>query len=127
MAISPLQIGSSALQAYQRGVDTVANNLANANTPGFKPQRTQFRENTPPGTGVSATTTTQSSGTASQTPVPPIAPTPTATGAPGDTPSATDITTESLQLLVYQRGYEASAKVVKTSDQLLGTLFDAHG
>lgn len=37
-----LSIGATGMQAHQQGVETIANNIANANTPGFKKSRVGF-------------------------------------------------------------------------------------
>jgi flagellar hook-associated protein 1 len=42
-----LQIGLSALQASQAAIDTTANNVGNANTPGYHRQRVEFRNRLP--------------------------------------------------------------------------------
>jgi len=52
MSISALTTGTSGLTANQRALDVAANNIANANTPGFQPQQAAFQESSPAGTGV---------------------------------------------------------------------------
>ena len=52
MSISALTSGTSGLTANQRALDVAANNVANANTPGFQPQQAAFQESSPAGTGV---------------------------------------------------------------------------
>ena len=52
MSISALTSGTSGLTANQRALDVAANNIANANTPGFQPQQAAFQESSPAGTGV---------------------------------------------------------------------------
>jgi flagellar hook protein FlgE len=42
-------------------------------------------------------------------------------------PSGTDLTAEMVNLLMYRMDFQASAKAVKTSDELLGTLIDTRG
>jgi flagellar basal-body rod protein FlgG len=42
--IDSLYIGASGMQAQQLSVDTIANNLANVNTPGFKRNRVSFQD-----------------------------------------------------------------------------------
>jgi flagellar basal-body rod protein FlgC len=106
MAIDALGVGLSGVQAYQFALNVSANNIANANTNGFKPATTDFHE-TAGGAGVFAT----------------ISPTASALAA-GDAPSQTDLTSEMVNLLQYKIGYEANAKVVQTQSDLLGTLFD---
>ena len=39
-----LYIGATGMRAQQANVDTIANNLANANTTGFKKSRVSFSE-----------------------------------------------------------------------------------
>jgi flagellar basal body rod protein FlgG len=47
MSISALTSGTSGLTANQRALDVAANNIANANTPGFQPQSANFQEASP--------------------------------------------------------------------------------
>jgi len=106
MAINALGTGLSGLQSFQRAVDVTANNIANANTDGFRPQTALFRESTPAGTGVTLSTA-RAPGSADPT-----------------APSGTDLTNEVVNLTVYRTGFQASAKVIKTADDLLGSLLD---
>ncbi len=112
MAVGALGIGLSALQSYQVALNVTANNIANGNTNGFVPMRTDFHA-TSPG-GVYATISSQGAA---------------ASASDGDTdtesPSETDLTNEAVNLLEYKNGYLANAKVVKTQDQLLGTLLNS--
>jgi flagellar basal-body rod protein FlgC len=121
MAINGLNIGTSGLQAYQRALDVSANNVANALTKNFQPRQPQFQEGTPAGVVVTlspagnqianavngASNGTNNGNQASE-----------------DQPSATDLTTEIVNQIQYQAGFNISAKVVKTNDQILGTLLD---
>ena len=52
MAISPLGIGLSALQANANALGVEAHNTANMNTSHFVPQTASFNEARPAGTGV---------------------------------------------------------------------------
>jgi len=108
VAISALGTGLSGLQSFQRAVDITANNVANSNTAGFRPQTAQFRESTPAGSGVTVSSSSAGAGSRSD---------------PG-APSGTDLTNELVNLVVYKAGFQASAKVVKTADSLLGSLLD---
>ena len=108
MTISALNAGLSGLSSYQFAVDVTANNIANANTEGFTPSQVAFTE-VQPGGGVSASTSA---------PTAPVS---------ADAPSATDLATELVNLQMYKIGYEANAKVVQTSDSLLGSLLDTRG
>ncbi|MET3116755.1 flagellar hook protein FlgE [Undibacterium sp. GrIS 1.8] len=107
MSISALQTGLSGLQSYQRALDSSAHNIANANTNGFQPQQVQFQEATNGGVNSSITSFSNSSGAT----------------APSAT-SGTDLATELVQSLEYKAGFDFSAKIVKTADQVLGTLFN---
>jgi flagellar hook protein FlgE len=112
MTISALGTGLGAalsgLQAFQRAVDITANNVANANTAGFKPQSAQFKESTPSGSGVSLSNGSAGAGVA----------------ADPSAPSGTDLSNELVDLLIYKVGFQASAKAVKTTDGTLGSLLD---
>lgn len=107
MSIPALNSGLSGLQAFQRGLDTSANNIANTQTNGYKPQQASFKE------GVSGGVTAAVSGNGSN-----------GTSATSTEASGTDLATETVDSLVYKAGFDASAKVVKTADQMLGTLID---
>lgn len=47
-------LAASRLVAQQRGMDVIANNIANANTPGYRTVRMQFSDYIDPGTGTAA-------------------------------------------------------------------------
>jgi flagellar basal-body rod protein FlgG len=42
MSYQTLSIGATGMEAHQKNLDTIANNIANANTPGFKKDRVGF-------------------------------------------------------------------------------------
>ncbi|WP_394780576.1 flagellar basal body rod C-terminal domain-containing protein [Undibacterium sp.] len=107
MSIPALSSGLSGMQAFQRGLDTSANNIANSQTNGFKPQQASFKE------GATGGVSTVVSGNGSN-----------GTSATSKEASGTDLATETVDSLVYKNGFDASAKVVKTADQMLGTLID---
>jgi flagellar basal-body rod protein FlgC len=109
MSASALGIGLSALQSYQQAVNITANNVANAQTDGFVPQQVQFLQSVPAGYGVSV------AGTSSGATTPDASPT---------VPSGTDLTSEMVNLLTYRNGFKAAAKVIQTTDQMLGSLLD---
>lgn len=54
MSLNALNIGASALYAAQRAVEVAANNVANANTPGFSRQRLQVTNAVPTNAGGAA-------------------------------------------------------------------------
>lgn len=107
MSIPALNSGLSGMLAFQRGLDTSANNIANAQTNGYKPQQASFKEGSNGGvsTVVSGNGSNGTSATSAET-------------------SGTDLATEMVNSLVYKAGFDASAKIVKTADQMLGTLVD---
>ncbi len=112
-----LNNGLSGMLANQRAVDISAHNTANASTNGFQPSRAKFSEQAKggvevspsPSTKVSLSTPAGSAGSASG-------------GTSATTASGTDYATEAVNSLTYKLGFDMSAKVVKTSDQMLGTL-----
>ena len=103
MSISALNTGLSGMQAFQRALDVTGNNVANADTGGFKPQQAQFQSVA--GGGVNATATPPQSVSASA-------------------PSGTDLVGETVNSLQYKYGFDLSAQVVKTADRTLGTLIN---
>lgn len=109
MSASVFNIGVSALQSYQGAIAITANNIANASTKGFQPAAAQFEQSSPAGNGV------QLGNSSSAT-----APTP----ADASSASATDLAGEMVKLLEYKAGFKAAARVVETSDGMLGTLLD---
>lgn len=104
MSISALNSGLSGMRAFQRALDSSAHNVANAGTAGFIPQQVTFQES--PAGGVS-TTIGKAAGSAATA-----------------TESGTDLTSEIVQSIQYKAGFELSAKLVKTTDEMLGTLID---
>jgi flagellar basal-body rod protein FlgC len=106
------------MQAYRLALNVTANNVANAGTDGFQPQRAVFQEDAA-GAGVQVTATTPASDSSPATP--------SENTIDNPVPSGTDLTAEMVNLLMYRMDFQASAKVVKTSDALLGTLIDTRG
>ena len=118
MSISALTTGTSGLSANQRALDVAANNVANASTPGFQPQRASFQEGSPAGTGVtiSAEGRRLSAGES--------APPSTAAVNTTERTNGVGLASELTDTLVYQAGFNLSANVVKAADQALGSLID---
>jgi flagellar hook protein FlgE len=112
MSISALNAGLSGMKSYQTALDTSAHNVANASTNEFKPQSIQFLEQANGG----VQTKISQEGTQA------------AANAQGDvssgTDSGTDVASEIVNQIQYQAGFNFSAKMVKTADQMLGTLID---
>jgi len=107
VSISALNSGLTGMLAFQHGLDTSASNIANSLTKVFQPQQASFQEVAHGGVS-SLVSGNGSSGSFA-----------TSTAASG-----TDLATETVNSLVYKAGFEISAKVVKTADQMLGTLVD---
>ncbi|MDD5296597.1 MAG: flagellar basal body protein [Rhodocyclaceae bacterium] len=114
---SALSSGLSGMLAHQQALDVSANNTANASTNGFRPAKAAFSEQA--GGGVQAVATPSTLVTLSSQ----------AAAKGGDNvaaaPSGTDLATEAVNSIAYRVGFDMSAKMVKTADQLLGTLIDA--
>ncbi|MFZ6778455.1 flagellar basal body rod C-terminal domain-containing protein [Undibacterium sp. Ji83W] len=104
MSVSALNSGLSGLKAYTRALDSSGHNVANASTSGFVPQQVSFQEQ--PAGGVIANISREGSSLASQE------------------LSGTDLTSEIVQSLQFKTGFDLSAKIIKTADELLGTLID---
>ncbi|WP_426089689.1 flagellar basal body protein [Janthinobacterium sp. PSPC1-1] len=119
MSISALTSGTSGLTANQRALDVAANNIANANTPGFQPQSANFQEASPAGTGVTLSVEGRKlasesvSGTNAN-----------ALKAAESRPNGVGLASELTDNLVYKAGFNLSANVVKAADQALGSLID---
>jgi flagellar hook protein FlgE len=93
------------MRSYQRALDSSSFNVANANTSGFSPQRANFQEASPNGVVVNISQNASTVGEA-------------------DAASGTDLATELVNSIQYQAGFDFSAKIVKTADEVLGTLID---
>ncbi|MFA9274709.1 MAG: flagellar basal body rod C-terminal domain-containing protein [Candidatus Aquirickettsiella gammari] len=108
MAISSLNIGISGMKAYQGALDSTANNVANALTKGYQPQLASFQENANGGVRVNISKAAQE------------------LAKQGDSieTSGTDLTTELTNNLQYRAGFELSAKLVKTADEIFASLLD---
>lgn len=98
MSISALNIGLSGLQTFRRALDSSAHNVANSLTAGFKPQQVAFQEGATGGVAV--------------------------VGNASADPGGTDFASETVQSIQYKTGFDLSAKVVKTADEILGVLID---
>jgi flagellar hook protein FlgE len=113
MSISSLNIGLSGMKAYQGALDSSAHNIANASTKGFQPQTASFQENTNAGVIVNISKASQQ-----------LANQDVSQNSNSDALSATDLATELTNNLQYKAGFEFSAKIVKTADEMFSTLLD---
>lgn len=105
MSNTALNIGITGMKSYQRALDSSSFNIANANTSGFTPQQVSFQENHGDGVVVKIS---QDGAKASEP----------------NAPSGTDLATELVSSIQYHAGFDFSAQIVKTADEVLGTLID---
>lgn len=112
MSVSALGSAQSGMQGYQRALDISANNVANTLSSGFQPKTASFKESAPSGSGVSVSISAQGASLAA------------GETEAADAPSGTDLNTEMVNQLVYSNGFDASAAVLKSTDQMLGSLID---
>ena len=102
---------SGMLRASRR-IDATAHNIANVQTPGFEPLRTDSEGNVRPAETVPGETVPQ------QESFEPFK----NSGLP--VPSEVDLTVEMTNLMINQRAFEANAAALKMQDETLGDLFD---
>lgn len=105
-----MNIGASlsGLFAAQTRFDVAANDVANANTPGYRESRTELAET---GDGVQVSAITRPGD---------------ATGAPAapDAPSDVSLAEEMTELIVARHTYGANAQMLRSTLELQGQLFD---
>ncbi len=106
----------SAMDAFSTGLHGAAYNIANVNTDGFNPVAVHYRSGSPDDQGVRAVVTRP--------------------GAQGDAvdlspeamaavnPSNTDVAREMTHMMADQRAFEANAAVIRTYDEVAGTVLD---
>ena len=104
-----LGIAASGLQASQYESAVSANNIANADTPGYKAQRADLVDLSGGGVAVAGTTTD---------------PTPVPTLPDGSQGSNVDLANEVVNTLQARILYTANAIVFRTGDQMYGTLLN---
>ncbi|MDR2945256.1 MAG: hypothetical protein LBV79_00710 [Candidatus Adiutrix sp.] len=121
MPIGSLAPPLSAFSAYGVGLQSTAHNLANVLTEGFKAGRVTYSD-LPRQSGVRANGPQAVDGAAPLVPHGPGLPEASGPGAPEGFAfgSTTDVAMEMVNLIVTSRAYQANAKTVQTSDQMLG-------
>ncbi len=117
--LSGIYAGVPALNAIQTKTQVTANNVANANTDGFKKTRATLVEGDPQG---SVTVNIQRV----ETPGPMVYE-PTPAGEVLVEKSNVELTEEIPQMLIDKRAYQANIKTIQTQDEMLGSLLDIKG
>ncbi len=107
--IQSLTSAASALQAQSERLNLHAHNIANLNTPGFKAQLPAQQTAGGGGVFLSAVTTSKAPGS------------PLDVEKPTETNNV-DLITETIGSIMALRAFEANAKVIKTSDEMLKTI-----
>ncbi|MFZ6861405.1 flagellar basal body rod C-terminal domain-containing protein [Undibacterium sp. Ji67W] len=110
MSISSLSSGLSGLVANSTALDSSANNIANASTNGYTPEVVSFQQGVTGGVSVNISKAGAAASANSN--------------VDANAPSGTDLTTETVNSIQYKAGFDLNAQVVKTADQVLGTLLN---
>jgi flagellar basal body rod protein FlgG len=111
------EIGRSALDALGRKLEVTANNIANADTPGFKRSRAILEEANPAGVVVSIHKVDSPGG-----PLPATDP-----SAAEQESSNVSLEEEIIDLITTKRAFEANTKPLKAEDEMVGSLLDSLG
>jgi flagellar hook protein FlgE len=106
-------ISLSALDVYSKSLDIIANNIANANTDGFRRQEATPVESRPAGVGLAVIRYTS-----------PGAPIVGNDGQPGRESSNVSLTDEMVGLITNQQAYDANLKALKTAFEMSGRIVD---
>jgi flagellar hook protein FlgE len=116
--ISALNNALSAINAFDKKMSVISNNVANVETDGFKKSRADLKEGDAGGVAVDIS--------AVNTPGPAV----TVEGNGGITEqelSNVDLTEEIPRTMITGIGYEANLKMMKTADEMIGTLLNTFG
>lgn len=108
MITNALNNGLSGMRAAQSALDVSSHNIANMNTQGFKPQQIVQSENSTGGVSTAVRA--------------PAAKSIDTAGKPEAAASGTDAATEMVNSLQFRATFDLNAKMVKTADEMLGTL-----
>jgi flagellar hook protein FlgE len=113
--VSALSSTVSAINALDKKMAVISNNIANSESDGFKKSRADLKEGDSGGVEVNITQVNT--------------PGPTVTVDENNTTvekemSNVDLAEELPQSMITQTGYNANLKMVKTQDEMLGTLLD---
>lgn len=116
--LGSLYVGASALNAFSKGVQATAHNLANVSTANFKPAETRYNER-PAGQGVDAALVLRSSEQ-----VETAAYVDMSSAGNMEQPGGTEIAKEISFLIMSERAFQANAKTITVTDQLIGYVLD---
>lgn len=108
----------SSLTAYGVQLGAIANNIANANTAEFSPQRVVLAENQ--NGGVTATLSTNVNSD-------PPTPETLDTQAPPPLTSNVNMATQMVDLILVQNSFQASARALRTMEETKGFVLDIMG
>ena len=114
MIISAMNNSLGAMNAFSTGVHGSAYNLANVNTAGFNPVAVHYTSGPVSASGM-------------EMGVRPVVSRPTSSIKETEhvfQPSRTDVAREMVNLTVNEDSFAANAQVIRTSDEMLGTLVD---
>jgi flagellar basal body rod protein FlgG len=106
-------VSASALDVYSRNLDIIANNIANANTDGFKRQEGTPVESRPAGVALAVRRDAS-----------PGAPVVGSDGQPARESSNVSLTDEMVGLITTQQAYDANLKALKTAFEMSGRIVD---
>jgi flagellar hook protein FlgE len=116
--ISALSSTLSAVNAFEKKMGVISNNVANSQTDDFKKSRADLKEGDTGGVTVDIS--------AVNNPGPMV--TVEENGRTGEKEmSNVDLAEEIPQAMTTETGYEANLKMMKTQDEMLGTLMDIFG
>lgn len=116
--ISGINSALSGLMAFQKKVDSIANNVANVNTDGFKKTRVTLSEQDPQGVTANAEKI--------ETPGP-LVTEQTPDGEQLVEKSNVELSEELPNLMLSRRFFEANLKTIQTEEEMLGSLLDIIG
>ena len=113
--ISSISNNLSALKAFGTGLGVKANNIANSNSENFKKSRAINTE------GENGEVRTEIRKVDPENELPGVNP---ENNTSETQPSNVDLTEEIPGMIIDQRGFEANLKVIKTRDEMLGSVLD---
>jgi len=116
--ISALSSAVSAINAFDKKMAVVSNNVANAQTEGFKKSRADLKE------GEAGAVEVDISVIDTQGPTISVEKN---GGIVKKEMSNVDLAEEIPQTILAQTGFEANLKMIKTEDEMMGTLLDVFG